>query len=136
MTTVPLPWQRPPLTGNRTRGNPQARAREVKAALEAARCAIRAAHLEPVAAADVTLHLRMPDRRRRDADGLFPTLKACIDALVLEGVLPDDSWRYVPRATCAIHPPDGRPAAMWLEVATPHDGRPMQHDEPETPSVA
>ena len=27
---IPLPWPKPPLTGNRTRGNPYARASEVK----------------------------------------------------------------------------------------------------------
>lgn len=119
MTTIPLPWTKPPLTGNRTRGNPYARAAEVKASLFTARWAIGVAQLEPRVGANVTLHFRPADKRRRDADGLFPTLKVCQDALVAEGVLPDDSWVSVPSATCRIHPPNGEPAAMWLELTDP-----------------
>lgn len=115
--SVALPWHRPPLTGNRTRGNPHARAAEVREALTTARWCVRAASLPPLPAADLTLHLRMADRRRRDSDGLFPTLKVCADALVQEGVLADDSWQHVPAATCRIHPPQhGQPAAMWLTL--------------------
>lgn len=116
MTVIPLPWVKPPLTGNRTRGNPYARANEVKQALNEARLAVRAAKPAPVFTAEVTLHFRPKDRRRRDADGLFPTLKVCQDALVLEGVLIDDSWQSVPAATCRIHPPVG-PAECWLELS-------------------
>lgn len=118
MTThlVPLPWSNPPLSGNRTRGNPHARAEEVKTAKEQARWAIRAARLPKLAGANITLCLRVGDMRRRDADNLAPTLKVCQDALVLEGVLPDDSWVCVPSATCRILPPASEPAAMWLAV--------------------
>lgn len=113
---IPLIWTNPPLTGNRTRGNPYARAHEVSVAKDAARIAVRAAKVEPIVGANVTLHLRVATKHRRDADGLFPTLKVCQDALVLEGVLPDDSWVCVPRATCEIHPPNGERACMWLEL--------------------
>lgn len=59
----------------------------------------------------------MPNtRHRRDADGLFPTLKVCQDALVTEGILPDDSWVHVPAATCRIHEPEGGEARMVLEL--------------------
>ena len=115
---VPLPWDKPPLTGNRTRGNPYARAAEVKRAKDDVVVAImRRDELPSIVGAEVTLHMRMPDRRRRDADGLAPTLKVCLDGLVLCGVLPDDSWVHVPAATCRIHPPNGEPAAMWLELS-------------------
>lgn len=114
MIRVDLPWLKPPLTGNRTRGNPYARAAEVKQAKVEAGWAIRAAGVRPIVGAEVTLHYRPATRQRRDADGLFPTLKACQDALVEQGVLPDDSWVCVPAATCRIHPPTGEPAAMWL----------------------
>jgi Holliday junction resolvase RusA-like endonuclease len=127
-TTIPLPWSKPPLTGNRTRGNPYARAAEVKQAKEAARFAVFQAMIRgqvgPMVGANVTLHFQMPDRRRRDADGLAPTLKVCLDALVAEGVLPDDSWVHVPAATCRIHPPNGEPAAMWLELTDPDEETP------------
>lgn len=119
MTTVALPWPKPPLTGNRTRGNPYARAAEVKAAKEEACWAVRAARIAYMSGAEVTLHFRPKDKRRRDADGLAPTLKVCLDALVAEGVLHDDSWVHVPAATCRIHPPTDEPAAMWLELVHP-----------------
>lgn len=114
--TIPLPWTKPPLTGNRTRGNPYARANEVKAAKGQALEAIFDSYCWAIVGAEVELHFRPSTKQRRDADGLFPTLKVCQDALVLAGVLPDDSWVCVPSATCSIHPPDGTPAAMWLEV--------------------
>ena len=114
---IPLIWTRPPLTGNRTRGNPFARANEVKAALDHARIAARAAKVRPIVGAEVTLHFRPANRQRRDADGLFPTLKVCQDALVQEGILSDDSWVCVPSATCRIHEPDReQPAVMWLTL--------------------
>lgn len=118
MTThlVPLPWTKPPLSGNRTRGNPHARAKEVDAAKGQARWAIRAARLPRLTGANVTLHFRVANRQRRDADNLAPTLKVCQDALVAEGVLPDDSWVHVPSATCTIHPPSPDGAAMWLAL--------------------
>jgi hypothetical protein len=116
VVTIPLPWIKPPLTGNRTRGNPYARANEVRDAKAVARLTIGAHSVKPLVGANITLHMRMGDRRRRDADGLAPTLKVCLDALVAEGVLPDDSWVHVPRATCEIHPPNGEPAAMWLTL--------------------
>ena len=113
---IPLPWSKPPLTGNRTRGNPYARANEVEAAKTQAAEAIRAANVRPIVGANITLHWRIPNKGRRDADNLAPTLKVAQDALVAEGVLPDDSWVCVPSATCRIHPPNGEPAALWLQL--------------------
>ena len=104
---------KPPLTGNyrgTTRFNGFARVKEQ------AQWAIRKAKPQPVDAAVVSLHWRIPDRRRRDADNLGPTLKACLDALVAERVLADDSFRHVPTAACTIHEPNGQPTAMWLEL--------------------
>lgn len=118
--TVDLPWTTPPLTGNRVRGNVHARNREVQDAKDVARWHIRKARLTPIVGAEVTLHMRPATRHRRDADGLAPTLKVCLDALVAERILPDDSWVCVPAATCRIHPPDGGPAAMWLELTDIH----------------
>lgn len=121
-TVIPLSWPKPPLTGNRTRGNPYARAHEVATVLTIARYTIRAAGITPVDRAHVALHFRPADRRRRDADGMFPTLKVLQDALVREGVLPDDSWVHVPSATCTIHPPEpGRSAALWLVLDEPKE---------------
>lgn len=113
---VALPWLTPPLSGNRTRGNPHARANEVEQAKGEARWAVRAARLPRLAGAEITLCFRVANRRRRDADNLAPTLKVCQDALVLEGVLPDDSWVCVPSATCRIVPPSVDGPAMWLAI--------------------
>jgi hypothetical protein len=117
VTVIPLPWSKPPLTGNRTRGNPYARANEVADTKGQAIVAIARVARRPLVGAEVSLVFRPNDRRRRDADGMFPTLKVCLDALVLQGVLPDDSWVHVPAATCRIDTPvAGVPAAMWLEL--------------------
>lgn len=120
---IPLPWDKPPLTGNRTRGNPYAQAVKVKNAALTATYAIIDAKPRPVVGAEVTLHFRPATRHRRDADGMAPTLKVCLDALVRtkpiphgRTVLPDDSWVHVPAATCRIHPPNGEPPALWLEL--------------------
>jgi crossover junction endodeoxyribonuclease RusA len=68
----------------------------------------------------VILHWQMPDRRRRDGDGAAPTLKVVLDALVAEGVLPDDSWIHVPHSGVTCHPPvKGQPGALWLELTDP-----------------
>ena len=114
--TIPLPWPKPPLTGNRTRGNPYARANEVKTAKHEAVVAIRQANPRRIVGANIRLNFRPADKRRRDADGMFPTLKVCQDALVAQGILPDDSWVSVPAATCQIHPPTDEPAVMWLTL--------------------
>lgn len=114
--TVSLPWSKPPLSGNRVRGNPHARAKEVEQAKGEARWAIRGARLPKLAGAEITLHWRVPDRRRRDADNMAPSLKVVQDALVLEGVLYDDSWVCVPSATCRIHEPSSAGPAMWVEL--------------------
>lgn len=116
-TIIPLSWTSPPLSGNRVRGNPFVAAKKTEAALTEARWAIRAkvrhAWDGPV---EITLHFRVKDNRRRDADNCFPTLKVVQDALVQEGALIDDGWEHVRRASVQIHEPNGGPAAMWLAV--------------------
>lgn len=122
--TVTLPWDTPPLTKNNVRRmHWQQEARARRPVVEAARWAVRAARLTPVDAANVVLHWRVPTRRRRDGDGADPTKAACIDALVLEGVLPDDSWAHIPHSGITVHPPAaGEPGALWLEVTEVSDG--------------
>jgi crossover junction endodeoxyribonuclease RusA len=124
VTTIPLPWSKPPLTGNRTRGNPYARAKEVADAFAEALYAVGAADVPRMAGAEITLHFRPKDRRRRDADGMFPTLKVAQDAVVAAGILHEDSWVTIPSATCRIHPPNGQPAAMWLTLTDPDQETP------------
>lgn len=122
MTVIPLPFTKPPLTKNDTRrhGHHHAMRRKWDAALTEARWAIRAADCTPVdGPAVVILNWRQPDRRRRDGDGAMPTLSACLDALVLEEVLPDDSHQHVIHSGVTCHAPiKGQPGALWL-VVTP-----------------
>lgn len=114
MIRIDLPWRTPPLRANDRRAWP-AQHKAFQQALTEARWAVRAANLTPVVGANVTLHYRPTTRRRQDSDGIAPTLKPVLDALVQEGVLPDDSWVCVPRTSQEIHPPDGD-AAMWVEL--------------------
>ena len=121
---VELPWRVPPLRANDRRSWP-AQHRAFQQALTEARWAVRAANLSPVVGANVTLHYRPKNKQRQDADGIAPTLKPCLDALVLEGVLPDDSWIHVTRTAQEFHEPNGEPAALWLTL-TPPDGEEFQ----------
>ena len=127
MSTVTLPWPKPPLTKNDTRrqGHHHAMRRKWEAALIEARWAIRAADLAPIEQAVVVLHWRQPDNRRRDGDGANLTLSACLDALVLEEVLPDDSWQHVVHSGVTCHAPiKGQPGALWLSInPVPEEGR-------------
>jgi crossover junction endodeoxyribonuclease RusA len=118
--TIRLPWSRPPLSQNDRDERKRGGARKIAAVKEEARLAIRAAKVTPVVGAVVTLHWLIPTRHRRDSDNLGPTLKVCQDALVLEGILPDDSWVHVPRSACEIHPPNGETSTIWLELTNIH----------------
>jgi crossover junction endodeoxyribonuclease RusA len=54
------------------------------------------AQLEPVEGrVRVLCVYQWPDNRRRDAENLAPTSKACIDGLRDAGIFPDDDRRYV-----------------------------------------
>lgn len=124
MSAVTLPWTKPPLTKNddRRRANVYAVSAKWKSALTEARWTIRAANVTPLERAVVILNWQQPDRRRRDGDGANLTLSACLDALVLEGVLPDDSWAHVIHSGITCHPPiKGQPGALWLTLSEPKD---------------
>jgi len=113
--TIPLPWIKAPVTANRVRGNVHARAAEIRNAHDVAAWAIKQAAPKPFAGCDqITLHYRPKTWHRRDSDGLYPTLKIAVDALVRTGVLPDDSFVCVSATSCRIHEPNGEPPAMWL----------------------
>lgn len=117
-TAVTLPWPTAPITQNGLRRmHHHAEAAAKRNALYEARIAIRAAKVAPMAGAVVILNWQMADRRRRDGDGAAPTLKVCLDALVAEGVLADDSWVEVPHSGVTCHPPiKGQPGALWLTI--------------------
>lgn len=116
---IPLPWAKPPISQNDRDERAKGGARKIKTALSEARMAVRSAQLTPIVGAVVTLHYRVPDYRRRDADNLSVVLKICQDALVQEGVIPRDDWVHVPSSGCHIHPPDGE-SALWLALTDIH----------------
>jgi len=62
----------------------------------------------PMQAAHCLVELSWPDKRRRDAHNLMPTIKACIDGIVDANLLPDDSDRH-------LTGPDLRPAAALIK---------------------
>lgn len=116
--TIPLTvWTKPPISQNDRDERKRGGARKIAEAKEVARLCIRKAKVRPIVGAVVTLHYRVPDKRRRDADNLSVVLKICQDALVDEGVIPRDDWVHVPRSGCEIHPPNGEPPALWLELS-------------------
>lgn len=45
----------------------------------------------PMERAHLTVHVGWPDKRRRDAMNLHPSIKACVDGFVDAGLLDDDS---------------------------------------------
>ena len=114
--TIPLPWTKPPLSQNDRNERNRGGARKIAEAKTQARWAIRAANVTPIVGCNITLHYRVPDRRRRDADNLAVLLKACQDALVDEGVIPRDDWVCVPHSGQTIHPPSDEGPALWLEL--------------------
>jgi crossover junction endodeoxyribonuclease RusA len=123
VTRIPLPFAEPPLTKNKVRRmHHHVEATIRRDAIAATRLAIVAANVKPLEQAVVILHWQQPDKRRRDGDGADPTKAFCLDALVLEGVLPDDSWAHVLHSGVTVHPPvKGQPGAMWLSISDPKD---------------
>jgi len=121
MTTLALPWDKPPMTKNKVRRmHYRAEAKLRAEVIAAARLTIRRAKPEPMVGAIVILHWRPENKRRQDGDGADPTKAALLDALVLEGVLPDDSWVCVPHSGVTVHPPEpGQPGALWLTLTDP-----------------
>ena len=123
MTTILLPFDSPPLTKNKVRRMHFRKEATIRRdSIEAVREAIREADVMPLEQAVVILHWQQPNNVRRDGDGADPTKAFCIDALVLEGVLPDDSWRFVVHSGVTCHPPvKGLPGALWLDISDPTD---------------
>lgn len=106
--TLPLPYgRRLPLSANQARSTTHFRTQhKVKLGVHADIATIAAAHKVPaLAGADLLLTWQLPNRVRRDADSLSWLLKACADALVVAGVLPDDNWRHVQDMTMRVLPP-------------------------------
>jgi crossover junction endodeoxyribonuclease RusA len=114
MTRVDLPYTKPPLSMN-DRDHWFVKAKKVRAV----RLAVQrlCADLDPMPAAVLTLHYQPRDRRHRDSDNLFATVKAVADGIRDAGVIPDDDTRYLSHREPVIHPPvKGEPGRLWLEL--------------------
>lgn len=124
---IALPYQRPPsaLTGN-TRNHWRSRATQAKQVRTDVANLARAAGVPKSAHLTVELVWSPGDRRRRDADNLWPLLKTACDALArgrkdwvgLE-LVPDDTPRYMTKRAPRIESPDDNPErGMWLLITT------------------
>lgn len=114
MTTVPLPWTKPPLSLN-DRGHWAVRAQKIKEVRRTVWLLTR--RLPQMDAATLTLHYQPRDNRRRDSDNLFATVKACADGLRDAGVIPDDDTTHLSHNEPVIHRAvKGEPGRMWLEI--------------------
>lgn len=116
MTTIDLPWSRPPLSAN-DRMHWAKKARHVAALRAMAKVKARAQRIQPLDRAIVTLHYRPRERRTRDALNMAPTLKPLTDGLVDAGVLArGDSSEYVDER-CVLHEPvKGQRAKLWITI--------------------
>ena len=110
--TIRLPYTRPPLSLNdRSHWATKARlTKEVRSYVREA-CWYR---VPTLAKAHIVLHWVPRDRRARDTDNPFPTLKAAIDG-VKDACLPDDSSEYVTSAV-VIDPPDTKDPHLYIEI--------------------
>ncbi|WP_411828815.1 RusA family crossover junction endodeoxyribonuclease [Mycobacterium intracellulare] len=95
-----LPLRSPLLTLNDQRRAHWTTVRKAKSDVELLiSVAVNKAKLKPIEGPVVVwLVWYAPDRRARDCDGLAPMLKACLDALVHKGILPDDNSEIVHQA--------------------------------------
>ncbi|RKT85619.1 hypothetical protein SAMN05421805_12778 [Saccharopolyspora antimicrobica] len=85
-----LPYERPPLTANQ-RHHWARRAKLTRAVRDTAASLAHDAQVPALGRCTIRLVWTVTDRRRRDADNLVPTLKACCDGLVDAGVVADDT---------------------------------------------
>lgn len=110
---IRLPYTRPPLSLNdRMHWATKARlTKEIRAYVREA-CTYRVPDLTR---AHVVLHWVPRDRRRRDTDNPFPTLKAAIDGIRDAGVVPDDSSEYVTSAV-VLDPPQPKDPHVYLVI--------------------
>lgn len=97
-------YEKPPLTANQRLhwARKAALTRDVRAA---AGMLARQAKIPTLDRCEVWLTWYVTDRRRRDADNVFPTMKAMCDGLVDAGVVEDDEPRFMVKH---------HPAIQWI----------------------
>ena len=110
---IELPLTRP-LTLN-ARQHWRVKAKETAKIRAAAAEVIALAGVPPLDHVQTWVAYSPRDVRRRDPINLIPTLKACEDALMDTGVVPDDNPDYVESVMPKIHPKnDQKRGLLWL----------------------
>jgi crossover junction endodeoxyribonuclease RusA len=110
-----LPYTKPPLSLN----DRMHWARKAKLARELRRWTrvLADAHNIPrLTHARVELHYHPRDRRRRDADNLYATVKPCVDGLRDAGVIDDDDMAHVTHLQPVIEPATGGAGRLELHI--------------------
>lgn len=98
---IELPYERPPLSLNQ-RLHWRAKANLTSDIRLTSGLFLRAKGVPKLQRAEVWLEWVVPDQRRRDTDNPVPTLKACADALVDVGIIPDDTPEFVSKSETQI----------------------------------
>ena len=88
---IVLPWDKPPLSLNQRHKHWSAPARWTRTLRGGAHLLALQAKIPELDACTVTLLWLPPERRPRDEDNMYPTMKALADGLVDAGVVPDDT---------------------------------------------
>ena len=96
---IPFDFKRPPLTLNQRLSWP-ARAGITKALKTAAVAKMQ--HIGPLNRVRCTLIWHVTDKRRRDVDNIVPTLKVLCDAVVVAGIVPDDTPEFMDQVMPSI----------------------------------
>lgn len=111
---ISLPWQRPPISANQRMhwADRQRLTREVRTTVA---WLVRSARVPTSSHVTVTLYWAPGDKRKRDADNPFPTLKAGCDGIVDAGVVKDDHPALMTKNMPVIVPPP-HPKGLWLNV--------------------
>lgn len=92
------------------------KAREVAQLRNDVRFLVKAAGIPPLPCVQIELHYAPRDSRRRDSLNLIATLKPCEDAVVDEGVIPDDTPEFSVPTMPVIDPPTGTAGRLYLLV--------------------
>lgn len=116
MWVIPLPFTKALSLNDRTPW--MVKAKGVREWRDATRWSVRAAKVPSCSLIRVGFHYIPKDMRRRDPDNLVAAMKPCVDALVDEHVVPDDTRQYVQREWPVIHDPDPKIVGgrFWLTI--------------------
>lgn len=115
--TLPLPFQKPPLTLN-MRLHHMARYRLEQRLQGVALVLARSQKIPACERISVELHWRPSTRRARDGDNLFATIKPLVDGLRKAGVIADDDSTRVIHRSPVIHSPETAipHGVLWLVI--------------------